>query len=294
MQEMSNRLLLQKISSDLEDQYKSEIIAPVIKLLNSMLVGDTDVFDQCLHNEARRIGLGNENKIYIVTKDQINTGLKQLSQKIAELDTKFQIDQITHVHIKDVTASVEIEWRMIWDGGEGKHWSCFHLVKQNGVWFIVNHLDRGIEINDDYKDFSFGKIKSENEEEKIIQIRGIIDDYFVSHQDTDVKLFTSIWHNQAKRFNLGNSNELLVLTEQEIIEQTIDGLRIAREQINGFDVQHEINEISHIEVGDVTATAEVEWKMLMPDTSGSHRTYFHLAKEDTWQIVGLLDRGIEI
>ncbi len=239
-----------------------------------------------------RIGLKNDNEIYCATIEEIAPGLKKFSKKVRKLDITFHIDNICSQTIQDVIASVEIEWRMIWETGEEKHWSCYNLAKSNRQWTIVGQLDRGIEINEKYKDFSLTKVKNENKENKEKLIEELIIRYINCLQNTDGDEFEKIWYEKAVRINLGNDNEILISSKEDIIKYTINGLKQARKE--GFDVTHKFKEIKRLEVGDVTATAEIYWQMIMPDSTGLHTNYIHFAKDgNTWMIVGILDRGIE-
>ncbi len=126
------------------------------------------------------------------------------------------------------------------------------------------------------------------------EIINLIQSYFKIMSDCDEEAFANIWHDKAQRVSIGNSNEIMVFSKDNIIEFSLRGLKNAIETIPGFFVRNEIIEISHIEILDVIATVEVKWHMIMPENRGEHTSCFHLAIENgKWNILNLLDRGIE-
>ncbi len=57
------------------------------------------------------------------------------------------IDEIEQVAVHDgLIASVHVRWRMIFPEGYGKHRTFFNLAKIDGVWGIVNTVDRGFQV----------------------------------------------------------------------------------------------------------------------------------------------------
>lgn len=56
-----------------------------------------------------------------------------------------------------------------------------------------------------------------------------------------------------------------------------------------------IDDFLHVDVHDnVIASVELTWRMILPESEGKHRTYFHLVKiDEKWTIVNVLDRGLE-
>ena len=122
-----------------------------------------------------------------------------------------------------------------------------------------------------------------------------IKSFFESLVNSDLSKFDNVWNEEAKIFNLGNSNELQIDDRESIIEHRLNGLKKAKEQIPGFEVNFNILKIDKITIHDVVAVVDVFWQMLLPDSKGNHFSSFHLAKNGPkWEIVSFLDRGIEI
>lgn len=119
--------------------------------------------------------------------------------------------------------------------------------------------------------------------------------FFESLVNSDLSKFDNVWNKEAKIFNLGNSNVLQIDDRELIIEHRLNGLKKAKEQIPGFEVNFNILKIDKVTVHDVIAVIDVFWQMLLPDSKGNHFSSFHLAKNGPkWEIVSFLDRGIEI
>ena len=129
---------------------------------------------------------------------------------------------------------------------------------------------------------------------EIEQIKNSLLVFFQGLDETNEELFKSVTHQNVRTVNIGNSNEIFVFTVEEIIEYTITGLRNAIQKNPGFFSRREEIDIDHITVHEIIASAEVSYKMVMPESVGYHRIYFHLAKENgKWMIVNIIDRGLE-
>ncbi|MFW9916751.1 MAG: nuclear transport factor 2 family protein [Candidatus Thorarchaeota archaeon] len=138
------------------------------------------------------------------------------------------------------------------------------------------------------------KNSSMDKSRDIEKVKKTLGRYYSSQEHSNKEEFLSVWHADARRISFGNDNKMLVSTSEDIIKYTIDGLRIAKERDPDFYVNFQVNEIKHVAVHDVVASAEVDWKMEMPMARGFHSSFFHLAKiEDEWIIIGLTDRGVE-
>ncbi len=130
-----------------------------------------------------------------------------------------------------------------------------------------------------------------SDEEKI---KAIIEALFDSFENTDEEKFLSVTHPEVRAVNIGNSNEVLVSTREEIVKFRIRGLRNAKQQNPEFYARNEIKTVNHITVHEVIASAEVEYRMVMPEAVGLHCSYIQLVKmEEDWRVVNILDRGIE-
>lgn len=130
-----------------------------------------------------------------------------------------------------------------------------------------------------------------NEEQNI---RETILALYQHFENTDEDKFRGLTHPQVRTVNIGNSGEVHVFDMDQIVEYTIAGLRRAKEQIPGFFARREEIEICHIAVQELIASAEVSYKMVMPESIGRHHSYLHLVKNgDQWIVVNMIDRGIE-
>ena len=109
--------------------------------------------------------------------------------------------------------------------------------------------------------------------------------------------FLEIWHPDARRFSIGNSNELNSFGLAEIVEYSLKGIKQLRKELpKSSKIQHILDEVLHLSIyNNLVAAVEVKWHMILPDSKGLHHTYFHLAKQkDKWLIVNVLDRGYEL
>ena len=125
---------------------------------------------------------------------------------------------------------------------------------------------------------------------EITAIRELLQTYYRCFAKFDGEGMKALWHPEGKLFNVGNRNAFIIrdpatFTERwSVIKQKLDS-----------ELSIEIDDMHHIVAYDtLIASAEVKWRMVMPDSWGEHCSYFNLAKIDgTWQIVGMVDRGWE-
>lgn len=130
-----------------------------------------------------------------------------------------------------------------------------------------------------------------NEEQKI---KETILSLYQHFENTDEENFRALTHPQVRTVNIGNSGEVHVFDMEQIVEYTITGLRRAKEQIPGFFARREEIEVHQIAVQEMIASAEVSYKMVMPESIGRHHSFLHLVKNaDQWIVVNMIDRGIE-
>jgi hypothetical protein len=135
-------------------------------------------------------------------------------------------------------------------------------------------------------------MNSITEEDKI---RDLIEKYTKCNETSDWESFIELWHPEARRLNVGNNNQLLITPTDDIKKFSFDGLKNLKQQMPDADIRFEIDEFTHIDIYDnVVASVELKWKMFLPGSKGTHKTYFHLVKlDDLWIIVNVLDRGFE-
>ncbi|MBK5112254.1 MAG: nuclear transport factor 2 family protein [Candidatus Heimdallarchaeota archaeon] len=136
-----------------------------------------------------------------------------------------------------------------------------------------------------------------NKKTEELEIKRLVEDYIDIMEKCDEERFLALWHPDARRFGLGNDNQLHSFTQDEIVKYSIAGLKNLKEQIpNPEIIKFTVNEIVHISVSQgVIASAEVKWQMVLPGSKGVHHTFIQFAKkEDEWFIVNVLDKGFEM
>ncbi|MFX0116847.1 MAG: nuclear transport factor 2 family protein [Candidatus Hodarchaeota archaeon] len=129
---------------------EQEVKKIVISFYDSLVNGDEETFLKLWHPNARRFGLGNNNKLYSFSKDEILNytlrGLKNFRAQNPEHKFEQNIDEIFHVYVfQDLVASVGVKYHMIMPEGRGNHVSLLHLAKDGEKWLIVGQVDRGLE-----------------------------------------------------------------------------------------------------------------------------------------------------
>lgn len=130
-----------------------------------------------------------------------------------------------------------------------------------------------------------------------VKFRELVTNYLKIMCAGDEEKFLGIWHPDARRFSVGNSDELHSFNLEEIAEYSLKGIRQLREENpKSGKIQHVLDEILHLSTyNNLVAAVEAKWHMIMPDSKGVHHTYFHLARQnDKWLIVNVLDRGYEL
>ncbi|MBN2149150.1 MAG: nuclear transport factor 2 family protein [Anaerolineales bacterium] len=119
--------------------------------------------------------------------------------------------------------------------------------------------------------------------------------FFESFQQVDDEKFLSVTHPGVRTVNIGNAGQAFIFSSEQIRRNTIAGLRNARKQDPAFYANFEIVAIYSIQVYDSIASADVEYRMVMPHAVGLHRSFYHLVQVgDNWRIVNIIDRGQEL
>jgi hypothetical protein len=125
-------------------------------------------------------------------------------------------------------------------------------------------------------------------------IQQIILDLYQALSSSDEAAYKALVHPQIRTVNIGNSGEVHVFALNQIIEYTINGLKNAVKQIPGFFSYWENIKFHNITIQDVTASVEVSYQMVMPESTGSHHSFIQLVKEnEKWLVINIIDRGIE-
>ncbi|MCY3415015.1 MAG: nuclear transport factor 2 family protein [Candidatus Heimdallarchaeota archaeon] len=261
------------------------------KYFDAMLIGDKDILKQLYHPKVLKYGMGNANELRMTHPLEGLDSLDILVSKFKELNVVFEITQLVHEFIGDVYAIVEVDYLMLWsENGMGRHHSKFQLVYEKD-WKIINIMDRGWEVKDEADSITL-KEQQLHEEEK--EIQSILQMFFDSVHTSDEERFKAVFNPIGRRIAIGNSKDLLIFSQEEVINQTLRGLANAKKSIPGFYLNVAEMKIEHISVYDRIASAEVRWHMVMPEEYGIHHTCFQLVKEgEGWSIIHILDRGIE-
>ncbi len=131
-----------------EELVIKELIEDYIDIMEKC---DEERFLSLWHPDARRFGLGNDNKLHSFNKDEIVkysiSGLKTLKEQIPNPELiKFTIDEIISISTSEgVIVSAEIKWQMVLPGSKGSHHTFIQFAKKEDIWLIVNVLDKRYE-----------------------------------------------------------------------------------------------------------------------------------------------------
>lgn len=121
-------------------------------------------------------------------------------------------------------------------------------------------------------------------------IKETLKSYYAYLEKFEGDQILDLWYHDGKMYNVGNANAFLIRTPQEFAHHMT---QIGQTQ--DIPLKIKIDKIDHVAVHDLIASAEVHWRMILPDSVGIHRSCYHLAKMDSrWVIVSLMDRGLEI
>ncbi len=135
-------------------------------------------------------------------------------------------------------------------------------------------------------------MNAKNKEAK--NVEETLNTLFQSFENADEAQFLSVTHPAVRTVNIGNDNEAHVFSVEDIRKFAILGLRNAMDKIPGFYARRVITALKHIAVHDLIASAEVDYRMEMPDSVGIHTAYLHLLKVDgKWLVTNIIDRGLE-
>ena len=133
-----------------------------------------------------------------------------------------------------------------------------------------------------------------SDEEKVL--KKLAEDFINILEDSDEEKFKVIWHSKAIRFGIGNSNELMTMNKDEMIEFSLNGLMNLKKQIQDPEaIKFTIKEIVQVSCyQNIIGAVELKWQMVLPGSKGTHHTFIQFAKDEgKWQIVSVLDKGYE-
>ncbi len=132
------------------------------------------------------------------------------------------------------------------------------------------------------------------EQTEVKEISNLLKDLFTGFEKADEDQFLSVTHPEVRTVNIGNTNDVNVFSAEDICKYSIRGLRSAMERDPKFYAKREISAIHDIRVYEVIASADVEYRMVMPDAIGIHRSFYHFVKVNgKWQVMNIIDRGRE-
>ena len=108
---------------------------------------DGNEMQKSWHPKGMMYLVGNSGQFRIVSIEEQVAHLKEAKERMPDINIKFIIDEIEQISVHDdLIASAHIRWRMIFPEGYGKHRTFFNLANINGVWSIVNTVDRGFQV----------------------------------------------------------------------------------------------------------------------------------------------------
>ncbi len=107
---------------------------------------DADAMLQAWHPNGMMYLVGNANEFRVVSIEEQAAQIRAVRQQMPDMQVKFVIDEIEQVAVHDdLIASLHVRWRMIFPEGYGRHRTFFNLANIDGVWGIVNTVDRGLQ-----------------------------------------------------------------------------------------------------------------------------------------------------
>ena len=97
---------------------------------------------EILHPEARMFNVGNDNQFFIRSQQEFVAGAV-IAPREHQVELKFDVE-IQRVDVyDDLVATAQVFNRVTYSDSRGEHHSFINLAKIDGVWYIVNVLDRG-------------------------------------------------------------------------------------------------------------------------------------------------------
>ncbi|MHA1462502.1 MAG: nuclear transport factor 2 family protein [Candidatus Heimdallarchaeota archaeon] len=133
---------------------KQIIIDLVKENLQITFAGEIETFQKLWHPKAHRFGLGNSNELYSFSRAELCEHMQQLTAakkdnpSLAQIEIIFDEIDFINIH-QNLIASVAVKWHMNMPDSMGKHYTYYHLAKQDNTWQIVNALDRGFEYKEE-------------------------------------------------------------------------------------------------------------------------------------------------
>ena len=124
------------------------------------------------------------------------------------------------------------------------------------------------------------------------QITRVLDDFFQAQEAFDGAAVLAAWHPGGMLYLVGNDGRFRVVT----IEEQAAHLDEVRVRVPGLRVRFEVEAVEGLAIqDDLIASLHVRWRMIMPESEGRHRSFYHLANMDgRWGLVSAVDRGFEV
>ena len=124
------------------------------------------------------------------------------------------------------------------------------------------------------------------------QIRRVLEEFFRAQETFDGAAVLAAWHPGGRLYPVGNTGQFRVVS----IEEQAAHLDEVRVRVPGLRVRFEVEAVEGLAVhDDLIASLHVRWRMIMPESEGRHRSFYHLANMDgRWGLVSAVDRGFEV
>ena len=126
---------------------KDEIIQLIEAYFNKQSDFDGEGMLNYWHLDGKMYLVGNLGEFRAVTIEEQVNHMKDAKESVPDLKVDFVIDEIEQVAVHDdLIASVHLRYRMVFPEGYGNHRCFYNLAKIDGVWGIVNVVDRGFQV----------------------------------------------------------------------------------------------------------------------------------------------------
>ncbi len=118
-------------------------VKEVLKLYHDSCERFDDVqVSELLHPKAQMFNVGNDNQFFIRSRQEFVAGAV-IAPREHQVELKFDVE-IQRVDVyDDLIATAQVLNHITYSDSQGEHHSFINLAKIDGVWYIVNVLDRG-------------------------------------------------------------------------------------------------------------------------------------------------------
>ena len=120
----------------------------------------------------------------------------------------------------------------------------------------------------------------------------VIEEFFRLQGEFDGDGILNLWHTEGMVYMVGNNNQFRINS----IKEQCAHINEVKKKVPDIRVDFLIDSVEEVSIqDDLIATARVQWRMMMLDSYGKHRSFYNLVKiGGRWVIVNVVDRGLEI